>query len=69
MKKRKFYLVLIEIIVNIRLIINRKIRTAVKAATPENPATTPQIINIQITLTRKNKLQLSDSDCLVDLVL
>ena len=57
--KKGIYLVLIEIIVNIRLIINRKIRTAVKAATLESPATTPQIINIQTTLIRKKRLQLN----------
>lgn len=53
----------------IRLIMNRKIRIVMKAADVHKPATTPHIINTQITDTIKNKFQLRSSDCLVDLVL
>lgn len=56
------YLDLIAIIVIIKLIINRKITTIINDATVQNPATSPQIINIQIIVTMKNKFQLKSKD-------
>ena len=49
-----------------RLIINRKIITTMKADDVQNPATSPQIIKIQMIDTTKNKFQLSSNDCLVE---
>lgn len=49
-----------------RLIKNRKIITTIKAEDVQNPATSPQIINIQIIDTTKKRFHASSNDCLVE---
>lgn len=53
----------------IRLTMNRKINIVMKAAEDHIPAMIPQMIKTQITVTIKNRFQLSSNDCLVDFVL
>ena len=53
----------------IKLTMNRKINTVINGADDHKPAMMPHTINIHITVTIKNKFQLSSNDCLVDFVL
>lgn len=68
-KLARIYLDLTAIIVIIKLIINRKITTIMNEAYTQKPATKPQIMNIHIIETIKNKFQLNSNDCRVDFFL
>jgi len=48
---------------------NRKINIVMNDAEDHSPAMIPHIIKTQITVTMKNRFQLSSNDCLVDFVL
>ena len=53
----------------IKLTMNRNINTVINGAEDHRPAIIPHTMNIHITVTTKNKFQLSNKDCLVDFVL